>query len=229
MKQKLTFLAALALASLAMTAVPSAALGAGWDFDIDVGMLPLKIKKISGGETKFTGVGGGTTVICQNTAGTGEYTTFTEGKVEFTYTGCKKDAQECHSKGAAKEEVTTTTMVFHNIMIDSTVQVANGKPGILITGNNNHFATIECGFNTIEVIGNGVIAEQTSPICQTGTFTTQAIFNFSSSSTGQQTYKQVETAGTVFDLTMRLFANETASIDAKTTFEYERQIKMTCP
>jgi hypothetical protein len=216
-------------AALAIAALPSAASATGWDLDVQTGTLPLKFT-ISGGATSFKIISGGGTVACSATAGEGEYKTPTEGTVDFTYTGCKRGSEECHSKGAKKEEVTTTTLVFHNIMIDSTVQVTNGKPGILFTGNNNHFATAECTFGNVEYIGNGVIGELFSPICQLSEWRTMATVVFAASSNGQQTYKQAETTGTVFDLTARTFANtETSSIEGKPVLTFERAMKTTCP
>jgi hypothetical protein len=211
-------------------AIPSMASAAGWDFDVQTGTLPLKFT-IMGGEAKFTQASGGGTIACQKIDGSGEYTTPTEGTLDFTFTGCKRDGfEECHSKGANAEEVTTTTLVFHNIMIDSTVQVTNGKPGILITGNNNHFATLICKAGNVELIGNGVIGENVNLLCSNAEWKKTATIDFSSTSVGQQTYKQIETTGTVFDLTYRTGASSaTASIDAKPVFEYDREIKTTCP
>lgn len=230
MRRMRTLLLTAAVAVLATAAVPSMASAAGWDFDIKTGALPLKFT-INGGETKITQVGGGGTIVCQKTQGGGEYKTTTEGTLDFTYTGCKKNgSEECHSAGAAVEEVTSTTVTFHNIMIDSTVQTTNGKAGILITGNNNHFATAVCAKAwTIELIGNGFIGELVSPTCNNGEWRTLGKIDFSSTAAGEQTYKQVETAGTIFDLTYRSIGNATGSIDSKPNFEFEREFKITCP
>jgi|GEM_PF-2991126 len=225
--KKLLFTAGVAV--LMATAIPSLATAAGWDLDIETGMFPLKFT-VESSETTITRTGGGGTVTCLKTEGEGSYTTATEGTLDFTLKNCTKlGGEECHSKGAKAEEVTTTTVAFQNIMIDSTVQLLNGRPGILVTGNNNHVATLECKFGNVELIGNGFIGE-ISLLCSSGEWKSTPTVDFSSTAFGEQTYKQIETTGTVFDLTYRLGTSSgTASIDSKPKFKFERSVKTTCP
>jgi opacity protein-like surface antigen len=125
MKQKLTMAAVAVAALLAVAAAPSSASAAGWDLDVEVGVLPVKFN-ISGAEARFTQLGllGG--VICQKVEGSGEYKTATEGTLELTFTTCTRGTEVCQTEPALKEAIKTTSLVFHNIMIDSTTQVAGG-------------------------------------------------------------------------------------------------------
>jgi hypothetical protein len=229
MKHTRTLLLTAILTAMAITAIPATASAAGWDIDVEGGTVPLKFT-VASNEVKFT-MALGTTLSCTKVAGSGQYLTTTEGSLEFTFNGCQRGGgEECHSKGALFGEVTSTSLAFHNIMAESTVQVFNGIPGILITGNNNHFATLECALTTAEVIGNGVIGIMTAPVCATAAWSPTATVNFASTKPGQQEYKQVETTGTVYDFTVRRpLVTETASVDLSLVVTYEKNMKTTCP
>jgi hypothetical protein len=81
----------------------------------------------------------------------------------------------------------------------------NKKPGVLATPPaSGVFAKLTCfgGLVTIEVKGNGVLGEITSPKCggtsKTGTVVTEA------TSHGTQKYRQVEGTGTFYDMSVSL-------------------------
>lgn len=230
MKPKLAIATVAVMALLAVVAAPSSASAAGWDLDVEAGILPVKIVNITGGEVKFTQLGLLSAVTCQKVEGSGVYNTATEGTLELTFTTCTRGTEVCQTEPALKEAIKTTTLTFHNIMIDSTTQVSGGRPGILITGNNNHFATFACAGVTTEVIGNGIIGELENPTCGTAGFQKTESLSFTSEAAGKQTYKQVETAGTTFDLSARTGATTlTASVNMTPVLELERAMKTTCP
>jgi len=228
MKQKLMLLFAGALAVFAFGALPSMASAAEWSVDLETGTFPTPITS-TGGVTSLTSALG--TISCETVTGTGQYTTATTGDIQFLFHGCKKvsNGEVCTTTGQSAGTITTTNLLFHNSMLEAT---PTGKPGILITSNAGHFATFVCGgIFTVKVEGNGIMGEVTSPTCSTGTFQKTSTIKFASSGTGNQVWKQVETAGTSFDLTAEGFGlRATASEDGEGTTEFtSTKAKMTCP
>jgi hypothetical protein len=229
MKQKLMLLVAGALTALAFAAVPAVATAGEWTIDPETGGFPLTFSGTTG-EAKLTSSLG--TVTAKSVDVHGEYENGTTGHVEFTFTEVSGLGGTCTSTvpAAPSGTVTTTSLTFHNIMIDSTTQKAGGTPGILITPNSEHFTTFKCPLATVEVRGNGIIGDITDPTCSSNVFQSTAKIDFESLSTGVQKYQQVTTEGTKFDLTAKsALGTVTASEDAEGTITFARKAKMTCP
>jgi len=229
MKQKLPPLLAGMLAVFALGALPSLAAAAEWSVDLEAGTFPTPIASNGGAISLTSNLG---TMSCTSVTGTGQYTSATTGTIQLLFHGCTKGSENCTTVGQSAGTTTTTVLVFHNEMIDSTSQTTGGKPGILITPNEGHIATFVCGgIFTVKVKGNGIISEVTNPTCSTGTFQKTMLSKLASISAGSQRYKQIETAGASFDLTVEGFGlTSTTSEDAELTTEFtSTKAKMTCP
>jgi hypothetical protein len=228
MKHKLMMLA-LAAVSAALFALPSMASAAEWDIDSESGALPTFTSKGGVAKLSSSGFGAFLPVECTANTGSGKYTTQTTSSVTLTFTGCKQAGNTCTTAGQAAGTIKTTELVSHNIMIESTAQVANGTAGLLITPNNGHFATFECGGSKFVVGGNGIVGHIEKPVCG-GAFQSTATVVFKTVSSGNQQYKQVETAGTSFDLsTTTSLGTFTSGEDATGTVTFSQPTKMTCP
>jgi hypothetical protein len=229
MKHKLMMLA-LAAVSAVFFALPAAASAAPeWDIDSETGALPTFTS--AGGTAKLTSSGFGAflPVECTKNTGTGKYTTQTTSSVTLTFTGCTQAGNTCTTSGQAAGTIKTTELVSHNIMVESTEQVAGGTPGLLITPNNGHFATFVCGSSTFTVGGNGIIGDISSPKCG-GAFSKTATVVFETSSSGIQRYMQYETNGSTYDLsTTTSLGTFTSGEDATGTVTFNQGTKMTCP
>jgi len=234
MKQKLMLLLAGALAVFSFGAFTSVASAAEWSLDLNgTNTFPQPITSQTTDPLLTSNIGA---ITCATGTGTGQYTAATTGDNQYLFHGCKvvSTGEVCTTAGQPAGTITTTNLLFHNIMIDSTTQVAGGKPGILLTSNAGHFATFVCGgIFTVKVTGNGIIGEVTSPACSTGTFRRSSTLRFESIATGNQKYKQQETAGLTWDMTVEGFGiTATASEDAEGPFEFTNagvEGKMTCP
>jgi hypothetical protein len=225
MKNKTMLLALVVVSGL--LALPSMASAAGWDID------PAGVSFTSAGGTAKLVTVSGTTVTCTSNSGTGKYDTNsqTTGKIELTFKGCTSSFFNCTSAGQATGVITTTPeLVFHNIMIESTGQLAGGTPGILITPNAGHFATFSCGgeFLKVVVTGNGIVGDISAPKC--GGSSTTATLNFEQTS-GVQKYQQEETAGTKYHLNSSLNGGAAgeAGQEGTGTVTYSQSATITCP
>jgi hypothetical protein len=231
MKHKMMLLA-LAVVSAAVFALPAMASAAEWDIDSESGALPTFTS--SGGVAKLTanGFGAFLPIECTTNKGSGKYTTQTTGTVEFTFEGCHQGEPKCTTAGQASGVITTTEMVFHNIMIDNTAQVAGGTPGLLITPNAAHFATFVCNGGTYTVGGNGIIGDISSPKCG-GAFSKTSTVSFQAVSSGVQKYMQEETGATnatKYDLSVKSpLGTFTSAEEASGTVTFNQGTKMTCP
>jgi hypothetical protein len=228
MKHKLMILA-LAVIGAALFALPAAASAAEWDIDSETGALPTFTT--AGGVAKLTtsGFGAFMPIECTKSTGTGKYTTQTTASLNLTFTGCTQSGNACTTAGQTAGTIKTTELVAHNVMIESTAQVAGGTPGLLITPTNGHFGTFACGSSTIVLGGNGIISDISSLKCG-GVFQKTATSGFATSSSGNQLYKQVETAGTSFDMSATTsLGTFTYGEDRVETFTFNQGIKMTCP
>ncbi|HVD40074.1 MAG TPA: hypothetical protein VNC16_03605 [Solirubrobacterales bacterium] len=242
MNKKLMLLA-LAAVSAAMFALPAAASAGTWSvssiekFTTHSGATTLTLRPNSEGESVSE-------VTCTTSTGSGKYTTSTTGEeLTLTFTGCTVPSPfgtlNCNTSGQASGTIKTTDLKFDNIMIESTAQKPTvvgpphqpaGLPGILITANNNHFASFTCGgFIAIDVEGNGIVGEIERGC---GTSATTAGLNFASSSTGVQKYTQITTTGTVYDLSAKdtfTGVTRTASMDGTGTVTFPKSQTITCP
>ncbi len=186
---------------------------------------------------KFTAHGGhailtvdepeATEITCTSNTAAGEYENTTTGKnLVLTFHGCEVAKSggflPCTTPGLNTGTIRTTALTFHNILVEK------GIPAILITPNNGHFATFNCPFTHVEVRGNGIIGEVEK---NCGESSKEAGLNFTSVATGTQTWRQITTAGTAFDLTSSKNggAPVTASEDAtgKVTFGSSQTITCT--
>lgn len=125
---------------------------------------PANEFSVHGGESELSRVAGGghtgTTL-----SGTGKFENTTTGKVTLTlHHVTAAGAFNCTTAGQPTGTLTTTTLPFHLVMLET------NKPGILITpgGPSFHFFTSNCGIfvGNIVVRGNGLLGTITSPECQ---------------------------------------------------------------
>jgi hypothetical protein len=228
MKNRLIILA-LAAISAAFLVPPAVSSAAEWDIDSETGAPPMFTT--AGGATKLSSSGFGAflPIECTTSTGIGKYTTQTTASLTLTFTGCSQGGNSCTTSGQTAGTIKTTELVTHNIMIESTAQVAGGTPGLLFTPNSGHVGTFACGSSTFVVGGNGIIGDIGSLKCGGG-FQKTATVTFATSSSGNQRYKQVETAGASFDLTATTnLGTFTYGEDRIETMTFNQGIKMTCP
>jgi hypothetical protein len=214
---KKIMLLALAAVSAVLFVVPASASAGVWDIEPANGLYPLTFN-IHGGtaELKTTG---GTSVHCTSVSGTGSYADKTTGTINLTFHGCKAFGFNCNSTGAPAGTIVTTALPFHNVHLEPN----KTKPGILITPNGTHFASFTCFIVGVTVSGNGVLGEVTSPAC--GATSNTAVVKFASTAPGVQLWKQVTTAGTVYNLKK---GEENASQDATGTITFPQNAKLNC-
>jgi len=149
------------------------------------------------------------------------------GEVQLLYHGCKEQATifhfACTSAGQASGTVTTNKMVTHNIYLDA----AKTRIGFLRTGANVTF-TCAGGFASTTVTGS-VIGELETKCGTTGKTLT---VNYTASSHGQQTWKQITGTGTVFDLTLQTNhpngIYETFAVTGTHTLTFNQNVVQTC-
>ncbi len=208
---KKMMLLALAAVSAAMFALPAMASAGTWHFE-----------KVGGGiPGTFTGTGPASELVATNGVtlkGTnltvhGEFETTTTGTITITFHGVTGlFGVHCQTAGQPTGTIVTTKLTFHLINLEPSPNPK--KPGILITANHTtgNFAHFECGGIKQTVAGNGIVGELVKPAC--GGTTTEPEFKFQKSTTlgiGHQTWTQVTTTGTFYDLTN---GGVTASMDA---------------
>jgi hypothetical protein len=233
LEMKKLILLAIMAAVTAIMVIPAIASAAEWEIDSENEKLPLTFTSKGGAATLKGGFG---SINCTANTGTGSYTTKKAGTITQTFTGCKDSfGGECKS-GTTAGQIVTFSLPFENIMIESTAQVAGGTAGILITPNasTGDFATFTCSVGTVTVTGNGLIGHISNPKCG-GAFQTTGTLGFEEEAggTGKQKYRQIETAGTEFDLKNDIpsifVSNQTAVQIASGTVTYLQGTKMTCP
>jgi hypothetical protein len=228
MKHKLMMLA-LAAVSAACFALPSVASAGEWRIYTETAANPAFTISGKSANLSSSGFGAFLPVQCTAFSGSGSYPTPFTAFMTLTFTGCTQSGNTCTTSGQATGTIKTTELVSHNIMIESTEQVAGGTAGLLITPNGGHFATFVCGSSTFTVGGNGIIGDISSPKCGAA-FQKTATVEFKTSSSGNQLYKQVTTTGTSYDLSTTLGSSTfTSGWDATAAFTFNQGIKMTCP
>jgi hypothetical protein len=213
----------------AVLALPAVASAGEWDIDSENGALPTFTS--TGGITAMTSSGFGAflPIECSKSTSSGKYTTQTTATVTLTFTGCLQAGNTCTTSGQASVTIKTTELVSHNIMVESTLQTMGGTPGLLITPNNGHFATFECGGSKFVIGGNGIVGYIDKPVCA-GAFQTVAGVVFRRVASGDQQYKQVTTTGTFYDLsTTTALGTFTTAWDSAWTRTFNQGVKITCP
>lgn len=149
------------------------------------------------------------------------------GTIELTFTGCRETITgfkfSCTSAGASSGQIKTGSMVYHNVNLED----ISAAPGILITGVNMTFVC--AGFAKKTVTGN-VLGRYVIPEC--GSFRGSTTVTFGRTSPGDQTYKQVTTSGTIFDLISNNDSGGTyftTSLTGTGTISYmSNWVKLTC-
>jgi hypothetical protein len=190
---KKVMLLALAVASVAVFALPAVASAGTWHLG---GSFPAPFT-VKGGTLTLSGTGG-TTIHCNSASGTGSYANSTSGTMQLTFGGTCGTAGpfgvHCTSAGQAAGNIRTEVLPIHNVMLHSNV------PGILVTPNaSGRFADFVCGgIFTQELKGNGILGKITKPACDTSSAT--ATVDFNATGHGKPEFTQVTTAGTVYNL-----------------------------
>jgi hypothetical protein len=217
-------LAAGVLAALAFSALPSVA--AAGEFTADCGSGATCTGTVE--STGITTLGSANLAIeCTSTTGTTSQTSGSStGSSSLIFKGCRDEIfnGSCTNTGVAGE-IKNNTMVSHLIYLEKD----KSKKGVLLTNANT---TFEClgGFVKRTVTGS-IIGEIENPEC--GIAKTHHTITFTQASKGQQTWKQITTEGTVFDLIANNDAGgayETASQVGTAHINYTggNTVKMTC-
>jgi hypothetical protein len=176
----------------------------------------------------------GTTISCESGTGTGSSLAGSKTTAEAAYIlhGCKEEATifkfKCTSEGQPTGTIKLATVVTHAVYLDE----AHTRPGVLATPPaSGVWAKFTCagGFSTVEVKGNGILGEVTSPKCgatsSTGTGKTET------KSHGVQTVQQVEETGTSYHLEASLGggAFQSAGTAWSVTGTANQKVTFTCP
>jgi hypothetical protein len=210
---KKMMLLALAVASMAMFALPAVA--SAQEDHID-------------GITTFSGTGtagtltasGEPTITCEGSTTSGSVSAGgTTGNLTIDFTGCHVNVIftiPCHTAGAPLNNTIAASGTFHTITV-------NSKPGIMVTPNNT---VIECaGISTVTVSGNGVIGTITSPACNVESKEMTVAF----SATGT-TQNHLAYTGTNYDLKSQTSGGSllTAGLTQSATLKSATAGKVTC-
>lgn len=203
MKKSVMF--ALAAATVALFALPAVA-----------SATPAHINATSTftlkGGTKMASLTGGSTFHCGSVAGSGAFTSTTGGNITLTFGGtCGTTVfgfpVHCNSAGSSGGHIITTTLPFDLVML------APGKPGILVTGNNNHVASYTCAGINQNLGGNGILATITSPGCGVASTTATAVFK----SKGHGVQEHTTYTGSKYSFTK---GGENLAMDMTTTITF---------
>jgi hypothetical protein len=229
MSKKLMLLVAGVLSALALTALPSVA-SAG-EPTLHCTSLPCTYT-VAGGVAELSTVGGNT-VKCTSVTGNGTSTVLsgTTGTVTLTFHECREQVTgfgfSCTGKEQPTRTIKTNSMVTHNVLLAEKAKVANGTPGVLVTGAN---VTFTCaGFQSFTVTGN-VLGHFENPQCNTPTKTYN--LEFAVTAHGQQKFKLVTETGNPFDLeTNNDTVNgkyETSAQKGTGTLTFNQNVTLTC-
>ncbi len=216
---KKMMLLALAAVSAAMFALPAMASAGTWHFE-KAGGIKVNTFTGTGGVSEWTTTNG-LTLKATSTTVHGEFETTTTGTITLTFHGfVGLFGVHCTTAGQPTGTVVSTKLTFHLVHLEP----AKNKPGILITPNHTtgNFLHFECGGVKQTWAGNGLLGELVAPSPPCGAETTAPEFKFQRSTTlglGHQTWTQVTTTGTVYDLTN---AGSTMSIDASAKLVTEK-------
>jgi hypothetical protein len=213
------------LAVLALAVAAPVALGATPEGDYN----PPGTATFTSGESKLS-LADGTTISCASGTGNGEATSKTTGIAAYKLHGCKERMTgfnfACTSAGQPSGTIQLPTVVTHAVYLDE----AHTKPGVLatMTGVIIKF-TCAGGFASVEVKGNGILGEVTSPKC--GEASTIGTGKTETKSHGVQAIQQVEETGTVYNLEASLGgkAFQSAGTDWTVTGIANQIPTFTCP
>jgi len=124
-------------------------------------------------------------------------TTSSTGSARLTFQGCSLSTGVKCGTPPWTGTITTNPLTTDFIRIDPiSAEKATGTPGVLFTGLN---VTITCGEGGfVRTITGSVIGHIENPEC--GVSRTHHTISFEESSAGQQRFKQVTTAGAIYNL-----------------------------
>jgi hypothetical protein len=173
----------------------------------------------------------GTTISCTSGTGSGVSTSKTTGEGSYTLHGCREQVSAfqffCTSEGQPSGTIKLASTVGHLVYLDEN----HTKPGVLATPPaNGVFAKFACGgLFTVEVKGNGVLGQITSPKC--GETSSKGTVVTESTSHGVQKVRQVEETGTFYNLTASLNGGAFQSVATTwlVTGTSEKPVTLTCP
>lgn len=215
------------LAALALTVAASVAQGATPEGDYN----PPGTATFTSGESRLS-LADGTTISCESGSGSGEATSKTTGTASYILHGCHENATifkfKCTSEGQPSGTIKLATVVTHAVYLDE----AHTKPGALATPPaGGVFAKFTCagGFSSVEVKGNGILGEVTSPKCGESSKTGGG--KTVTKSHGVQAVQQVEETGTVYNLEASVGgkAFQSAGTDWTVTGNANQSVTFTCP
>lgn len=168
---------------------------------------------------------GGNQVTCGNGAGGGQITGKTTGEGSYTLGGCKSGFLSCTSPGQSTGTIKIQTMTMDLVYLDA----AHTNPGVLAKPPaGGVFSEFNCSFVKVQVKGNGVLGKITSPKC--GETSGTASVSLEAVETGVQKYKQVEEAGTVYNLIATVGGTpEEAALTVGLSGTAEREGTLSCP
>lgn len=145
----------------------SAAPAGTFQLQYDLPPEAISLDPPEGFPTSFTASGGSLTLGnetsstgCESLSGSGQFTTARAGAIALTLSGCKAEGTNCTSPGEEAGTVVTPVLPFHLVTVNG-----DGTPAVLLTTNNGIFTTYKCAFGlvTVEIIGNGLLGDITSP------------------------------------------------------------------
>jgi hypothetical protein len=190
------------------------------------GKFPVSALGTSGGgELRVTGQE--SAVRCGKVVAAGKITSATTGEASASFGECSTAGTACTTSGQASGTITLANQVTHLVYLDEN----HTKVGTLATPPaGGVFAKFTCFFGlvSVEVKGNGLLAEVTSPKCGATSTTATAVAN----ATGPvQQYQQVEETGTVYHLSASVNGGpfEEAALSAGLSGTASENVTLTCP
>lgn len=227
MKQRLILIGFAAIVA-ALFALPGSASAGEWKAVPASGKYPMAITA-KAGVTKLTGAGG-FVIECTSLTATGQYSTATTGVLTVVLHGCVDLTSKtpCTSKMQPAGTIAFTTMAFHNVYLEPN----KTTPGMLFQANIGHFGEFKCDFGlvNIEVTGNGVIGDLTSPKC--GETKATATLDWEASGAGVQKWmtKTTDPSLGAWDAKARINAGSafTAALESDVTLTYAENTTVSC-
>jgi hypothetical protein len=125
-----------------------------------------------------------------SSAGTGSFTSGTGGPLKLTLAGCTFGSASCTSAGQPTGSIATRSLTANLVYLDA----AHTKFGLLLSPSGSEtVAEFDCGFFGHFVWTGSLIGQITKP--SLGATSAQATLILNSTSSGVQTYQQVEGTG----------------------------------
>jgi len=225
MSKRMVLVAASVLAALAFAALPAAASAApSVDFSVENPTFSGTF-----GEATLTAVGQEEIVCTSENHVNGSWETTnkvgTTGHISLTFTHChpkETPGIACTTSGQASGVITTGSSLFHLVYITSDINTPSTMltkvPGLLVTPpSGGTFAEFNCSFLVhLKIAGTGIIGKVTAPTCGSAASGSSTV-QFTSASTGKQTYQLAEGNATTYHLTSSL--NSGSAVEASEDVE----------